>query len=725
MKLIIISNRLPLKIVEENDEYKVIPSPGGLTTGLDSLETNAEKYWIGWPGMHINDNRGKKIIDKQLQEQKYHPVYLSSEQIENFYEGYSNSVLWPLCHYFPSYVHYEKKYWEIYKEVNALFCEAALRIIEPEDIVWIQDYQLMLLPKMIRDKIPGVNIGYFHHIPFPSYELFRALPERAELLDGLLGADLVGFHTHGYMRHFISTVYRVLKLDCHLDEIRLEDRVVDVDAFPMGINYKMYHDASLDSGIRQKAKELRQSFGEAKLILSVDRLDYSKGILIRLKSFRIFLENNPQYRGKVSLVMIVAPSRDNVKMYGKLKNQIDEKVGAINGKFSTASWTPVYYFYRPFNFEELTALYQISDIALVTPIRDGMNLVAKEYLATKRNQPGVLILSEMAGASIELSDALIVNPTNTKDIESAIVQALEMPVKDQLKALNSMQKIISVQTVKQWAKEFVDELISVRKKNISLQRKIVQKENFEIIKEKYNHSTNRLIILDYDGTLVPFYKNPEEASPTSELLSLLSGLCSDKKNTVVINSGRDRRTLDTWLGHLSIGMAAEHGAFYKEEGVWYKKIQEVKWDKEILDVLYHITKRTPKSRIEKKDTALVWHYRNVDIWLADLRVTQLVNALINPCSRHNLQIMKGNKIVEVKYSDISKGSEAIRLVNRSNYDFMMAIGDDTTDEEMFMALPQNAITIKVGQNTNTAKYNIPTQSQTISFLQKLFDIKLP
>ncbi len=719
MKLIIISNRLPLKIVEENNIRKVISSPGGLSTGLDSLEMGLEKHWIGWPGMYLEDGEEKNAIDELLKNQNFHPVYLTSEQIENHYEGYCNSILWPLCHYFPSYIHYENDYWEAYKEVNEIFCEAALKVIEPGDVVWIQDYHLMLLPKMIRNKMSDVNIGYFHHIPFPSYELFRSLPERADLLNGLLGADLIAFHTHSYMRHFISAIFRVLKLDCNLDEILLDKRVVYVDAFPMGINYKMYHNAMLNPELNEEAKKLKKSFGEGKLILSVDRLDYSKGILIRLKGFENFLRNNPQYRGNVSLVMIIAPSRDNVDIYANLKDKIDRMVGSINGKYSTVDWRPVYYFYRSFDFNELVQFYDIADIALVTPLRDGMNLVAKEYLATKRDEPGVLILSEMAGASIELSDAIIVNPTNIREIENGIVEALEMPLENQLKALHSMQDIISSQTVKQWAGDFVEELISVKKKNDFLQQKIVEKNNFHTIKTAYEQANSRLIMLDYDGTLVPFHKDPKGAVPTKEVLDLLSKLKEDPKNHVVINSGRDQYTLDAWLGHLSIGLSAEHGAFYKEGNVWHRKMKEIDWDTEILDIMKHTVKRTPRSKLEIKNTALVWHYRNVDVWLADLRVTQLINALINPCFRHDLQIMKGVKIVEIKPYNISKGHEANRLINKGNYDFIVAIGDDTTDEEMFQALPDNAITIKVGKSSNVAKYNIPTQQQTLFFLNEL------
>ncbi|MCD8193923.1 MAG: bifunctional alpha,alpha-trehalose-phosphate synthase (UDP-forming)/trehalose-phosphatase, partial [Tannerellaceae bacterium] len=658
MKLIIISNRLPVKIVDDNGAHKITRSDGGLATGLNSLTTSDDKHWIGWPGMYLEEGEEKKKINQELESYKYHPVYLTPEQIENYYEGYSNSILWPLCHYFNTNVEYNNEYWEAYKQVNALFCDAAMQIIEPGDTVWVQDYQLMLLPAMLRERIFDVSIGYFLHIPFPSYELFRCLPERAEILHGLLGADLVAFHTHSYMRHFISAVYRVLGLDCTMDEIQLDRRIVEVDAFPMGINYEQYYDAILQPEVREKANELKTILGEQKLMISVDRLDYSKGILLRLKSFDEFLANHPEYHEKVSFVMVVSPSRDTVEKYADLKTEIDQMVGAINGKYSTLEWMPVHYFYRSFPFEEVTALYYIADIALVTPLRDGMNLVAKEYLAAKRDRPGVLILSEMAGAANELSDAIIVNPTDTKEIENAIVEALEMPEEEQLKSLQAMQEIISVQTVQQWASDFIDELKGVKYKNEVLQHKLVENNNFHLIKQAYDKAQKRLILLDYDGTLVGFNRNPQRTVPTPQLIDLLTRLSGDPKNYVVISSGRDLTTLDQWLGNLPIGLAAEHGAFYKEDGQWHRNAEDAPWNDEIVRIIRQIIRKTPRSRLEIKKTALVWHYREVDAWLAELRVNQLINALIGPTSQLNLQIMKGNKIIEIKSSAYSKGTEA-------------------------------------------------------------------
>lgn len=719
MKLIIIANRLPLKVNRnENDELVFVRSEGGLTTGLDSLTMNVEKHWIGWPGTYANSPEEEQLIQEHLLPFNFHPVFLSPDQILNYYEGYSNSILWPLCHYFYAYVEYENIYWKVYQEVNNIFNRVASKFIEPGDIVWIQDYQLMLLPKLIRNSTSEVSIGYFHHIPFPSYELFRVLPERAELLNGLLGADLIGFHTHDYMRHFVSAAERVLDIRFKLDHVMLNDRVAHVDAFPMGINFDLFFNAIKQPVIQEKVKILKANFGNHKVILSVDRLDYSKGILHRLKGFAQFIENHPQYREKVSLAMIVVPSRDNVEAYADLKTKIDMTIGTINGKYSTLSWTPVYYFYHGFDFEELTALYHLADIALVTPLRDGMNLVAKEYLAAKNNLPGVLILSEMAGAAIELNEAIIINPNNIEEIEKSILEALEMSAEEQLRRMKIMQKIISKRSVNQWAENFVKELETIRQRNENLSSERIDAETILKIRSEYKNAEKRLFILDYDGTLTPFRNKPEEAIPSEELLGLLQRLYSDPRNKVVISSGRDKTTLESWFGHLPISLAAEHGSCYKENGKWFENISsEHPWDAEIEETMQLFVDKTPRSKIEVKKTTLVWHYRNVDTWLASLREQQLFDALITPCMRLGLQIMRGNKIIEVKSPLHNKGSEARRLLAQDNYNFILAMGDDTTDEDTFRELPPHAVTIKIGNLSELARFSMKSQSKVLPFLK--------
>lgn len=719
-KLFIVSNRLPVKAKEISEgHFEFERSEGGLATGLNSLQTSYEQHWIGWPGVCLKRKADERKIKEELEQFNYHPVFLSATQYNNYYEGYSNSTIWPLCHYFYEFSKYRRGYWQAYQDVNRLFCKEVLRHIDDDSMIWVQDYQLMLLPGMLRDGKASLKIGYFHHIPFPSYELFRVLPERRNLLRGLLGADFIAFHTHDYMRHFISAVERTLHLEFKLNEVMVDGRAVHVDALPMGINYELYHDAPKKRPVKDAIKRMKSQFGKHKIILSVDRLDYSKGILHRLVGFETFLEKHPEYQNKVTLAMIIVPSRDKVSSYAEMKRRIDERIGAINGKYAGIGWTPVCYYYHAFPFEDLVAMYKLADVALVTPLRDGMNLVAKEYVATKDNDLGVLILSEMAGASSELSDAIQINPNDTDQISMAICEALEMSEEEQKERLQNMQDIVGKQTVKKWAGDFVDEWKEVIERNEALMKEYISKEVSLDIKRKYNASKRRLIMLDYDGTLAAFRRDPEKASPTTEVKNMLRKLCDDERNMVVINSGRDHRTLDKWLGDLPLSFAAEHGAFYKENGVWHENVEPQAWDERLMSILREFEGKTPNSRLEVKATAVAWHYRKVDNWIGMFRAQQLMHALIPICSQNNLQIMRGNKIVEVKPAEYSKGSEVQRILNQRSYDFILAIGDDVTDEDMFRALPEEAVTIKVGYACDDARYNLLGQKDVLPFLNNL------
>ncbi len=721
MRLIIVSNSLPVKIEEQDGgEFTFTRSSGGLATGLSSLDIDIETLWIGFPGIFTKSPEKKAEISQIFTADKLYPVFISPNQYQDYYEGYSNSTLWPLCHYFFVYVECVEAYWKAYQEVNKLFFDEVMKIAQPDDLIWVQDYQLMLLPNMIRQALPDVSIGFFHHIPFPSYELFRILPERADLLEGVLGADLIGFHTFEYMRHFDSSVYRILGKECMLNEISVLNRKVYSDVFPMGINYDLYHNSSDDVAVQDLMKNYTELFANQQIILSVDRLDYSKGLLNRLKAFASFLENHPEYIEKVSLVIVLVPSRDHVDQYNELKIKLDETIGALNGKYSQMSWIPIYYFYKNLPFEELVALYNIAHIGLVTPLRDGMNLVAKEFVATRKNKDGVLILSEMAGSAIELSDAILINPNNITDIEYAILTALEMPLFEQKERMEKMQAIIKKQSVQKWAKDFIKELINIKEKNNKIKNKFLYPKDFDFLKKAFVAANERLILLDYDGTLVSYNKDPQKASPTESLKELLLKLLQLPKTEVIIISGRDIQTLENWLGDLPLRMVAEHGAYFKDGELWVKNAtSDDLWKDDILSVMQDITDKTPGSFIEKKDSALVWHYRRVDNWLANLRVNQLVDMLIYPCTKQNLQIMKGNKIVEVKVAGVSKGDSVRNIISKKKYDFILCAGDDTTDEDMFRELPNDSVTIKIGQVSDEARFNLPDTKQFLDLLNSL------
>ncbi len=719
-RLIIVSNRLPLTLDIQDDLINVEKSAGGVATGLDSLDVSYEKHWIGWSGIYTDNKGTEEKLANHLKNYDFHPVFLSKEDVELYYEGYSNSTLWPLFHYFYVYTTHKQIYWEAYKRVNELFLDKVLEVAKENDIILVQDYHLMLLPMMIREKLPSVRIGFFLHIPFPSYELFRTLENRDELLMGLLGSNLIGFHTFNYMRHFISAIYRITGIESDDNNFHFGNRTLSVDTFPMGINFEKFFNAHKDTIVEGFARQFRESYRDRKIVLSVDRLDYSKGLLQRLEAFKLLLQRYPEWIGNVSLVMILVPSRDSIDRYHDLKVSIDETIGNINGTMSQQGWIPIHYYYKGFSFPELVSFYHESDVALITPLRDGMNLVAKEYVAAKATANGVLILSEMAGAAIELTGALLVNPNNTGQIADTLNRALLMPVKEQRSRLVGMQKYLKRHNIVKWAAAFMDEMERIHIKQRVIIKKHLRPRQLTDIVSAFTKSKRKLIILDYDGTLVPFHNDPAQALPDASLIKLLKSLGAINGVDLAIISGRNQEFLDSLFGDLKIQLFAEHGALRRSEGRWesvYRK--DLSWQPEIIRIMQEVTDSTPGSLVEKKKTALVWHYRNTDKWLADLRVSQLVNRLIYPCSKRQLNLMRGNKIVEVKPSEYTKGTTIKNFFRCSDYEFIFAAGDDTTDEDMFDVLPREAITIKVGKPSDKSRYTIKDQEELIELLGSL------
>ncbi|MDQ3535156.1 MAG: bifunctional alpha,alpha-trehalose-phosphate synthase (UDP-forming)/trehalose-phosphatase [Bacteroidota bacterium] len=719
-RLLIVANRLPVNVKVENGKITYQSSSGGLATGLDSLETDIEKHWIGWPGIYPNQESVKNEIEATLEKDLIHPVFLSKDEIKCYYEGFSNKTIWPLFHYFSEFTNYERDFWVHYETVNQLFCKKILEIAKPDDIIWVQDYHLMLLPEMIRAHLPQSQIGFFLHIPFPSYELFRTLPWRREILEGLMGADLLGFHTYEYMRHFISAISRILNLEHNLGVIYKENRAIQVDAFPMGIDYQKFNSSIEDATVTKQVNVFREKFGNVKLALSVDRLDYSKGILQRIKAFDRLLTQKPEFKKEVSLILLVVPSRDNVSDYKDLKEDIDKAVGNLNGKHGTLEWTPIYYLYRSLPFKQLSALYNLADIAVVTPFRDGMNLVAKEYVASKKDQKGVLILSEMAGSVVELRDTLCINPNDIDNIVHALEMALTMPVKEQKERMATMQKIISKQTVQKWANDFIKTLHNIHQQKNAIEAKVLHDDVVIELKNKFLSADKKLMLLDYDGTLVPYVERPKSAVPDAALIQLLKDLSDSHEATVVIVSGRDQETLDRWFRDIKVDIIAEYGSWSSENFVWKQNSKICDdWKGEVMHYFKEFIDKTPGSFIEEKTHSIVWHYRKVDAWLANLRVQEFLNTFIHPCTKFNLEIIEGKKSVEVRVADIKKHESIRKWVKREHWDLIIAIGDDQADEEMFGSLPKDAYSIKVGYGATKAKYHLVSYEEVRELLSYL------
>lgn len=718
-KTIIVSNRLPLQINIEDNSLLIKPSVGGLATGMKSVHEDGNGIWIGWSGLTEEelDKDLSNQVKKEVTKAKCATVPLTQDDVDKFYFGFSNKTLWPLFHYFMEYTEFENDQWEAYKTVNQKFANVVLENINDGDTVWVHDYQLLLLPKLIKDKKPNTTIGFFLHIPYPSYEIFRTFPWREELLHGMLGADLLGFHTYDYERHFLSSVKRILRLDVQFNEISYLDRVVKVDSFPMGIDYKKFHNAALShlnqsntekSELQKRLDDHIQAGPDTKLILSIDRMDYTKGIPNRIRAFEYFLNKYPQFKEKVRLVMLAVPSRSDVPQYQKLKRDTDELVGRVNGEFSTVSWTPIWYFYRSMPFENLIDLYTSSQIALITPVRDGMNLVAKEYVATRVNQDGVLILSEMAGASKEMNEALLINPNNFEQIAETLKTAIEMPESEQNKRMKILQKRLERYSVEKWAEEFIKSLNDTKKIGKTIVAKKMDENNRSIMISDFKKSKRKLFFLDYDGTLVGFKDNPQDAKPDEKLFHLLDQLNQIENTDVVIVSGRDRETFEEWFADKSYNLITDHGVWLKAKNDDWQMLEILKnnWMDNIQPILQTFVDRTPGTFIELKKYSLAWHYRKADPELAQIRTMELNTVLTSLISNNDLSVLKGNKVIEIKSSSVNKGRATSRWLTKANYDFIFAIGDDWTDEYMFDDLPENTYSVKVGFKKTKAKYYV-------------------
>lgn len=721
-KTIIVSNRLPVRINETETGLQYLPSEGGLATGLGSIYRQGENLWIGWPGIVTDDEELQSSIRENLKNEYMQPVFLTQEEIRDYYEGFSNETLWPVFHYFLQFAEYDQDLWQAYVQVNEKFCDEILRQADPGDTLWIHDYQLLLLPGMIRKRLRNATIGFFLHIPFPSFEVFRLLPWRKEILNGMLGSDLIGFHTYDDMRHFLSSVSRLVGLNNIQGHVETGDRTLVVDSFPMGIDYEKYASSAKSEATAERVKLFKRSICDQKLILSIDRLDYSKGIAQRLKSYELFLELHPEFIEKVSLHMVVVPSRDQVEKYRIMKVEIDELVGRINGKYGRVAWTPVQYYYRSFPLDAISAFYCMADVALVTPMRDGMNLVCKEYIASKNNSSGALILSEMAGASKELTESILINPNDIDQIAEAIYQALTMPEDEQKKRLERMQKTLQRFNIHHWVRLFMDRLNYIKEKQAKLITRPIDESLLATIQERYKQANKRLLFLDYAGTLTSNNVDYEKAAPDKELRSIIRGLASDEKNRTVLLSGRDKQTVSDWFDGLKVDLIAEHGVWLKEYGGEWEAIDNLNsdWKQEFLPALEHYVNRTPGSFIEEKDFSLVWNYRKVEAGLGELRTREITSHLKYLAAQGRLMALEGDRVVEIKNMEVNKGKAAHLWVEDSDADFILAIGDDSTDEDTFKALPE-AITIRVGSTSSAAKFNLKGYREVRDFLLQLME----
>jgi trehalose 6-phosphate synthase/phosphatase len=442
----------------------VHPSSGGLATGLRIPHQRSGGLWIGWPGdiTHLNDDQALQL-DEQLRDMQVVPVRLDQDEQRIYYEHICNGVLWPLCHDRIDQLPLHVDGWDVYERVNQRFADLVVEHYQPGDLIWIHDYHLLRLPKLLRDRLPDARIGFFLHIPFPTPEIFFTLPTRRWLVEGIMGADLVGFHTRRYRGHFTAALRRLFGIEPKADgSVLWSSRRVALGIFPMGVDAADIAARAADPVVLDERAALRS--GVDRLLVGIDRLDYSKGIPRRLLAFERLLHNHPEWRERVRLIQVAVPSRSAVRAYRRFRRDVDALVGRINGELATPAWSPVHYIYNTVAESTLLALYRAADAMLVTPVRDGMNLVAKEFVASRVDEDGVLVLSEFAGAVDELEDALIVNPYDIDSVADALHAALTMAGMERRARMRTLRAQVMEHDVHRWAADFLDALAKTRRK---------------------------------------------------------------------------------------------------------------------------------------------------------------------------------------------------------------------------------------------------------------------
>ncbi|KAI8558010.1 hypothetical protein RHMOL_Rhmol04G0055600 [Rhododendron molle] len=707
-RLLVVANRLPVSAVRRGEEsWSLEISAGGLVSALLGVK-EFEARWIGWAGVNVPDEAGQRALTKALAEKRCIPVFLDEDIVHQYYNGYCNNILWPLFHYLGlpqedrlATTRSFQSQFAAYKKANQMFADVVNQHYEEGDVVWCHDYHLMFLPKCLKDYNSKMKVGWFLHTPFPSSEIHRTLPSRSELLRAVLAADLVGFHTYDYARHFVSACTRILGLEGTPEGVEDQGRLTRVAAFPIGIDSDRFIRALEVPQVQEHIRELKERFAGRKVMLGVDRLDMIKGIPQKILAFEKFLEENSSWRDKVVLLQIAVPTRTDVPEYQKLTSQVHEIVGRINGRFGTLTAVPIHHLEvkllvlqdvdmvvvlilclsledRSLDFHALCALYAVTDVALVTSLRDGMNLVSYEFVACQDSKKGVLILSEFAGAAQSLgAGAILVNPWNITEVAASIGQALNMSAEEREKRHWHNFVHVTTHTAQEWAETFVSELNDTVVEAQLRIRQVPPSLPVNDATEHYLQSNNRLLILGFNATLTEPVDTPGRRGGDQiremdlklhpELKETLTALCSDPKTTIVVLSGSGRSVLDDNFGQYNMWLAAENGMFLRfTKGDWMTTMPEhlnMEWVDSVKHVFEYFTERTPRSHFEPRETSLVWNYKYADLEFGKLQARDMLQHLwTGPISNASVDVVQGSRSVEVRAVGVTKGAAIDRIL---------------------------------------------------------------
>ena len=655
------------------------------------------------------------------------PVDIDPRDYDDYYEGYANDAIWPLFHYFTEFGSYVPEQFEAYRRVNQRFADVICQLAEPGDAVWVHDYHLMLLPRMLRDRGLDARIGFFLHIPFPADETFRILPQRVEILRGLLGADLIGMHTYDYAYNYLRSVRRILGIESQAGMVRMRDHNVRVEAYPLGIDTDEFKEKAYSLDAEQYLTQLKRTIGDRQVILGVDRLDYTKGLLLKLQAFERLLERSPRWSERVLFLQLAVPTRAGIDTYQDLKSEVERRVSEINGIYGSPLLSPINYLYQTVTQEELCALYRVADVCFVSPVRDGLNLVAKEYVVCREDGGGALVISEFAGAVSELGEALRINPWDIEGTADQLERALEMSLGERHERMMPMFSRVLQNDVHRWVQDFMSSLEATETEQTGSPPMLESSILAESLASDFRTADTSLVMLDYDGSLREFVDRYEDAVPTEEILDILNEYGQRDDVKVFINSGRDHQTLGEWFQNCPIDLIAEHGAWMKPAGSkeWrLLGVLDTSWKSSVLGLLEDYVARTPGSRIEEKETALAWHYRQTEESLGNWQALELVSVLENTLRGEPVQVLHGAKVVEIRQQGLTKARAYDLVLDRYGpFDFQMATGDDRTDEDLFAHVGANVHTVKIGSGNSAAKVAVASPRSLREMLTALLQEK--
>lgn len=717
---IIVSNRLPYQ--RDATTQSLTLSAGGLVTAITGIRSDVEKLWVGTCSPEelslfdqVTPASGMACL----------PVPITPEDYDDYYNGFCNDVLWPLFHYQSDRVQFSHRAWSAYQKVNQEIADYIVKIATPDDMIWVHDFQLCLLPQYLKTINPLFSVGYFLHIPFPSSEIFSELAVRHEILEGILSADLVGFQDYAYLKHFCHTVQRLFGVETNLFNINYRGRNTALGVFPVSIDVEKFHH---DAATRQVQKLARSYQTTEHVILGVDRLDYIKGVDLKIKAYAEFLAAYPEYHGKVTLIQIAIPTRQDVEAYMKLRATVERLVGEINGQYATPNWTPIHYLYHSVTYDELLSLYRAANFLIVTSKRDGMNLVSLEYLAAQSlEDPGVVLLSEFTGANSLLSHAVMINPWDTEKTAGKLYKAIGLSRETRRKNHAVMFNFLLHYTATDWANSFIQQLTLAQAQASDREATLIDLPAAFIAThcEMPNPQHPLVIFLDYDGTLVPLKQHPQDAVLDEKTRRCLDTLSRLPKVELVIITGRDKQFIMDCLKGISVNVAAEHGAmFFDQHQAQWRNLtisDQTVWYENTARIMADYERQVPGSFVEKKAFCLCWHYRNSPSRFAEYQALKLSEQLENGLAHLPVRIIRGKKIIEVCAVEANKGIFVHwYLDSHEGYRQVLALGDDRTDEDIFSELaPVNAMTVKVGEGATSAAYRLPSQSRVLPYLDAL------